>query len=106
MELEFRSGVSFEGFWKREKGGLRVWTEREFINPDALGDLLDGPCYNPKVLEWKREEIGGTTADNTAWCFKPYRRTLWEHSLRHGWTNRDLLVCGHERKCDGQQSML
>ena len=65
MELEFRSGVSFEGFWKREKGGLRVWTEREFINPDALGDLLDGPCYNPKVLEWKREEIGGTTADNT-----------------------------------------
>ena len=40
MELEFRSGVSFEGFWKRGEGGLRVWTEREFINPDALGDLL------------------------------------------------------------------
>jgi len=109
MELEFRSGVSLEGRYLVPKHGKHfthlIWSAREFLDPDELGELLDGPCYNPKVLEWKREEVGAT-ADNTAWCFKPYRRTLWEHSLRHGWTKRELLVCGHERNCDGQQELL
>ena len=106
MELEFRSGLDLEGYWKRTRGNPPIWTEREFLDPDALGELLDGPCYQPKILEWKREEIDNGLGDNSAWCFKPYRRTLWEHSLRHGWTKRELLLCGHERKCNGQQELL
>jgi len=68
--MEFRSGLSVNG-----------WGHREFLEVDKAGELLEDSCREPKVMEWKVEQVWGDER-KVAWCFRPRWVTVWIANIK------------------------
>tara|TARA_R110002020_G_scaffold250344_3_gene464428 strand:- start:4312 stop:4689 length:378 start_codon:yes stop_codon:yes gene_type:complete len=114
--MEFRSGLSVNG-----------WGEREFLEADVGGEILEGSCREPKVLEWKVERVWGDERE-VAWCFRPRWERVWIANIKFAdgvrcyevrsiewlpvwmqefrWDKVERLVCGHAKpEMEGQSEL-